>query len=94
MDIGSEVQIKIEVLDGIDEDDYSSCKGFEKISESDEIQERKPFPHLNIKDEIETKDEPLKEDTDDDEQFEQISAFDESQISDKIIDGVENKTLE
>lgn len=38
MDIGSEVQIKIEVLDGIDEDDYSSCKGFEKISESDEIQ--------------------------------------------------------
>ncbi|KAB7497907.1 hypothetical protein Anas_13430 [Armadillidium nasatum] len=38
MDIGSEVQIKIEVLDGIDEDDNGFCKDFEKISESDEIQ--------------------------------------------------------
>ncbi|KAL7632005.1 UNVERIFIED_CONTAM: hypothetical protein RMT77_017675 [Armadillidium vulgare] len=74
MDIKSEVEVKVEVLE-CTEEDITTNDPLEQVSTLEEIKERKCFGFINVKSEIEIKEEILEEDKANDK----ISPFDQNQ---------------
>ncbi|RXG53800.1 hypothetical protein Avbf_16432, partial [Armadillidium vulgare] len=59
MDIKNEEEFKVELVENTEEDDKKINIHFEQLSTLDEIQERNCFGSIDIKSEIEIKEEPF-----------------------------------